>query len=169
MTGFKIVWCAAAWAAMLGMSAQAASPRACLTETDVANVSLVILPEAMQAVGTTCATALPPGATIFQPNGTMLQKYHAEAERALPAAKMALEKLGGPHGEISHELTMIVVDKIIKTIKPQDCALVNRIATSLEPLPPRNLADILSVVVHQLSDDDVRKGLKSSIVVCPQP
>lgn len=175
---WRCIWAGAASLALLGnaASAAAAKPEQCLTQAEVSNLALVVLPEAIRAAGTACAQTLPATALIRQDSSPLLSKYTAEADRAWPSAKLALGKLGGLGGTslLDSDLARTMIStllsaKIAESVKPKSCASIDRIVTLLEPLPAHNAADLLATILQLTADDDLAKGKPAPIPLCPSP
>ncbi|MES2055484.1 MAG: hypothetical protein V4564_06090 [Pseudomonadota bacterium] len=171
----KRIGLTAAIALCAGMSAtgvQAAETAAkpCVTPQEASGLILFIAPEAFKAVGDVCATTLPAGALLRQTSGAFIEKYRAETDAAWPMAKAALVKISGDDIKPALEsdafkpmMATMMAPIIAKDIKPKDCAQIDRIATLLAPLPPRNAAELV-VTLIQLAGD---KKESSKLPVCP--
>lgn len=166
----------ALWAGLFATSAEAAlaKQQACMTPPEVSALVLVLAPQAFAAVGTACAATLPPAALLRQSNGTFMAKYRAEAEAAWPQAKSAIGKIAGEQAApfletdmIKTMMTTMFVPMITKQIKPQDCGKIDHIVSLLEPLPPRNAAELITTILEIANEDNLRKGKKADLPICP--
>jgi len=166
---------AATWLALTATASMAAQPQtgACLTSSEVSDLAQVILPEAIGAAGVACASVLPPNATIRQTGSTMLSRYRSEADRAWPQAKRIIGKVGGVDDVAMLDselvrpiLTTMLVAQVTKTINVRDCGSIERIVTSLAPLPPRNTADVVAQMLLLTIQAKTRRGEKIDLPVC---
>lgn len=160
----------AALLACTAASAQAALP--CIPAPEAAAVVSALAPDALRAVGTACATSLPPTALVRQTDGPLLDGYQAEADRAWPLAVGAIGRLLGPDAAQFTQSTMLrpmvatlLIPLIVAKVKPKDCAAVDRIVTLLAPLPPRNAAQ-LAVTLLQLSRA-AKPNARDPLTICP--
>ena len=145
--------------------------RPCITETEAAEVSALLLPDAMLATKTVCAKTLPPTALIVRDDSPLRLKYKAEAERVGPTARVALAKIAytaaPPMLRDPELIRMMVVGKLSEEIKTKDCAAIERVVTLLEPLPAANTAQLLAMLIAQMSAADIKKGKTSPFPMCP--
>lgn len=167
------------WLALAATGAQAteATAQQCLTPSEAGGLFLALAPDALKAVGKACATTLPPGALLRQTDGPFMQKYQAEAAHSDALAQAAILKLVGKRDKamvdalgadgFRHMMTAVLMPKLADAIKPKDCPVVERVLASLEPLPPRNMADLLVTIIEAVSADKQRKGQKVDIPICP--
>lgn len=166
------------WLGLSATGAQAAEAavQQCVTPAEAGGLILALAPDAFRTVGKTCAAVLPPSALIRQTSGPFIGKYQAESDRSWPLAQAAIVKLAGPRdgrdiGQLGPDavrqvITAMLMAKLGTAIKEKDCALVERIVASLEPLPPHNLADLLVTIIQAADADKVRKGGKSQLPIC---
>ncbi|MEG3086329.1 hypothetical protein [Sphingomonas sp. PB4P5] len=161
---------AALWLALAATGAQAATP--CLTEPEAEGLVISLLPDMVEAVGTTCAPNLPPEAMLRSGLSSIVTRYRAEGPAALPQAKSAFAKLiGNDMQGLDPELmrpliTAMIAPMLAKEIKPTDCPRVERIVTLLAPLPARNVAGV-AVLLFTLGTEGKRD--KSPFKICPAP
>lgn len=160
---FQRITRAGAFALALGAASSAAAQapaRACVTAAEAESLVLAVAPDLIQQTGVACATALPPSALIRQTDSRLLDRYRTEADAAWGRASGALNKLVPPEAQAFLQsgtarvlLGSLLAPSITGKIKPTDCPSIERIATLLEPLPPRNAAALL-VTIIQLNDAD---------------
>ncbi len=145
---------ARAWiglAAMLACGsaqAQAASP--CVTSAEAEALVLFVAPDLIRQTGLRCQAVLPSSALVRQASGPLLAKYEAETERAWPRVRSALAKLVGEQGaglldsSLAQPLVgSLVAPMLVGTLKPGDCATVERAVGLVQALPPRNVAALV--------------------------
>jgi hypothetical protein len=63
-------------------------------------------------------------------------------------------------------LTTMLVAQVTKTINVRDCGSIERIVTSLAPLPPRNTADVVAQMLLLTIQAKTRRGEKIDLPVC---
>jgi hypothetical protein len=139
------------------LAAQPAAAQACLTPPEAEAIALVALPEVIRHTGTVCADRLPATSLVRRTDSPLLRRYDAEAERAWPAAQGALVKLSDPaiQGLLESTfarplLTTLIAPVVVGRIALEDCTLIDRLVTQLEPLPPRNTANVLVTTLQYL-------------------
>lgn len=144
----------------------------CLSVVQAEALVTYMLPTAVQAGRNKCAATLPPAASLFQRNSERLARYRAASETAWPQAKKAVAVLAGeklPPG-IDDALLRPIADAMITKlvgdeIKSKDCALIGKIYSDLEPMPPANLASLAVTLVQATT----RNGQKRDIPICKTP
>lgn len=135
----------------------------CLTPAEAEAITLIALPDIIRETGRVC-TALPPSSVIRRGSGPFIARYQAEADRAWPAARTAIAKLSDPNisllllqSDYARPLiTSLVAPLIVGRVQPRDCPTIDRIVSSLEPLPPRNVAAIVVATVQHLKAEKAR-------------
>ena len=145
----KSLCLAAATAALMQANiATAATP--CATSTEATAITAVAMPEIIRQVGQICANQLPVAALLRQPGGPFVAKYQTEADRAWPAARAALERIGGPQvapllqSEFTRPLlASLLAPALVGTVDPGDCGEAENIAEQIRPLPARNTAELI--------------------------
>jgi len=164
---------AALWLALGATSVQAAeTENPCVPPDEAAALMLTMAPDAVRAVGTACAQALPPTALVRQTSGPFLDKYQAEANASWPKAKLAIAKIaGGKDSPLDSDalrpiISALILPAIIKGVKTKDCVAIDHIISLLAPLPPRNAAELL-VAILELKNAEEKPGKKSDLPICP--
>jgi hypothetical protein len=160
-----------AFAALVGTTPPA--PSACLSSTEAESVALVALPEILRETGTVCAATLPPTALGRQAASPLLTRYQAEADRAWPAARAALARLSDPAAAMLLQsdfarpvLLTLLVPQLVGRIAPADCGTLDRLATLLAPLPPRNTAGMVVTTLGWLKGQKA-KGKAAAVPDLP--
>lgn len=152
-----------------GANAQQAT-RPCLTEAEGEALLQVMLPDVIREIGRVCAT-LPARSFLRQPAPTFMARLEAGVAPAMPAAQSGIRKLLGAQAsglaDSPFALPMasaIFVPLAVRQIKSADCPGLDKIVSSLAPLPPRNLAAVF-VALAQLSQNDEKRGPR--LPICP--
>lgn len=158
-------------AGALACSPAAAQTR-CLSAADAESIALVAMPEIVRDAGRVCSM-LPASSLLRRADGPFLQKYDREADRAWPAARVAIAKLSDPAVELlllseyaRPMLTSLFAPQITGRIQPADCPTLDRLVTLLEPLPARNTAGIVVATLQYLKAEKA-KGKRVDIPDLP--
>ena len=164
---------AALWMALGATSVQAAAAeKPCIMPDEAAGLMLMLAPDALKAVGTACAQALPQTALVRQTSGPFLDKYQAAANASWPKAKLAIVKImNDKDSPLDPEILRPVIAAMIlpaikKGIKAKDCATIDHIVSLLAPLPPDNAAELF-VSLIELKKADEKPEAKSDFNICP--
>lgn len=142
----------------------------CLTEPEAQSIVSVALPDVIDAVGKTCATALPPQATLRAGLPTLVARYRGDGDAAWRSAKPAIAKLGGDQLKgvdpdmIRPMISTLLGPLVAKDIKPADCPRIDKVVGLLAPLPVINTAALL-VQLLVLGNDHSKKRAPFSICV----
>ena len=152
-------------------------PAACLTGAEAEAATLVALPEIIRETGLVCADRLPAAALVRQTHGPFLARYQAEADRAWPTARAALAKLSDPAAAMLLQsdyarpvIVGLLVPQLVGQIAPADCGTLDRLATLLAPLPPRNAAGIIVTTLAWLKSEKAKGRTVSvpDLPLCPE-
>lgn len=157
----------------LATPATAAPP--CLTAREAETIALVAMPEIVRETGRICAARLPATSLVRRASGPFLAKYQAAADKAWPAARLAVAKLSDPAVTLlllsdyaRPVLTSLLVPLLVGRINTADCPTIDRLTTLLEPLPPRNTAGII-VTTLQFLRAEKAKGARGAAGVPDLP
>lgn len=173
-TAFRL---AASLALLSTSQLQAAAPapaKSCMTAAELHGMVAYVLPSAMSTLVERCRPALPAGASLLGRGGQLLAEFEAGRGAAFPLARQAFAKFSdtGDKNTTAIVLTMpeetlrpIVDDalatKLVGSIAVKDCADIDRIFTTLEPLPASNFIDMITQIVTIGARDDRKMS------VCP--
>lgn len=148
-------FCAAAFAVASG-TAQAAQP--CLTPNEASSLVAYALPAAISGTTKRCTAALAPGAFLSKGGAELASRYAARKGESWPAAKAAFLKIGGkdqattmlaslPDPSLQQMLDAIIEGMVTQEIPTERCATIDRIIGLLAPLPARNTAELIGVIL----------------------
>jgi len=162
--------------AIMGLSqsavAQSTQAANCLSVVQAEALVTYLLPKAVDASRTKCATSLPVTSPLMIRNSDRLAKYRAASESAWPQAKNAVNVLAGAKlpPDMDDALLRPIADAmftqlISQEIKPKDCATIGKIYGDLEPMPSANLASLAITIVQATAKD----GEKQDIPICKTP
>ncbi len=147
-------------------SAQAQTTAACVTPAEAEALVLFVAPELIRQAGTRCASALPATALIRRTSGPFLARYEAETEGAWDQAKAALSRLTAPQAIQLLDSTFaapivssLIAPMVVGNIDPADCPRIERAATLVQSLPPRNVAGLV-VLFAQIDADSPRPQMR---------
>ncbi|WP_299327905.1 hypothetical protein [Parasphingopyxis sp.] len=155
----------AAGAALLGLSVQAAAQPACLTHAEAETVIQAMLPSLIDTVGEQCAPFLPANSDLVARGNLLSQRHTPAAEMARDeAASIALRILNDgetppPVEESGGELVLGLFEMGIAVamndmLDADSCPTADRVFTILEPLPSRNFAGLLILLIELGTRDD---------------
>jgi hypothetical protein len=157
---------AALLALLASGSAQAQSAQSCVMPTEAEALVLFVAPELIRQAGTRCATALPPTALIRRTSGPFIARYEAETDTAWPQAKAALSRLTAPQAiqllDSSFAAPLVaslIAPMVVGNIDAADCPRIERAATLVQSLPPRNVAGLI-VLFAQIDADSPRPQMR---------
>lgn len=153
-------------AALLGLSTHAAAQPACLTTSEAETAVQAMLPSLIDTVSEQCASFLPANSAIVARGSALSQRYAPAAEMARDeAATVAFRMLNDGDApppvdeESGGELVLGLFEMGIAVamndmLDADSCPTADRIFTVLEPLPPRNFASLLVLLIEIGSRDD---------------
>lgn len=155
----------------MALPAQAAQQAAsqCLTEPELRSLARFALPGALNGLVGKCSATLTPESFMRKDGLSLVSRYNAGKQAAWPSAKTALFRMGGTDADtmkmirqLPDEALQPFVDGLIGNlvsdqIKPDQCAIADRMMRLLAPLPPENMAELVSTIVV-LADDPKKPG-----------
>ncbi|MEP9402889.1 hypothetical protein [Sphingomonas sp. VNH70] len=157
---------AAALALLACGSAQAQTPASCVTPAEAEALVLFVAPELIRQAGNRCASALPPTALIRRTSGPFLARYEAETAGAWPQAKAALSRLTAPQAIqlldssfAAPIVASLIAPMVVGNVDPADCPRIERAATLVQSLPPRNVAGLV-VLFAQIDADSPKPQMR---------
>ena len=162
-------------AALLTPTTQVAPPRPCLDRADVNEVTLFLLPLALDGLAEKCRAALPANAYLLTGGRALSTRVAAASSTHWQGARAAFEKISGEKVLKSvSEATMtqlfreLAKGELIDKLKPADCSDVNEAAELLAPLPPENLGGLVRLLMRA-ANANPEPGKKDDIRICPTP
>jgi hypothetical protein len=143
----------------------------CVTRAEAEDIVTFALPSLVRTLAKQCLPSLPSTAALSQSSALVAARYQPEADLAWGAAATAIDKMmglpvaGGLGPERATALLAPMLSREIgKSIKPADCDPANRLVDSLQPLPARNVATILMVILEAAA---ARKPANLPLSLCP--
>jgi hypothetical protein len=173
MTGLtgRLTRAALAISFVAGSAASAAEPVAgpCLQQSEAEDLMVFMLPSLMEAMARKCTPLLPASATLSRSGQTLASRYRADSLAAWPNARAAFTKASGgePIQYLSEDLTRKVIEEassaaVVANFKAKDCAIVDRFIGALAPLPARNIAQLMSLLMEIGANKN-----RSPMQICP--
>jgi hypothetical protein len=149
--------------------AQAAPP--CLTADEAQGLMTYALPSVVLSLRKQCFTSLPATAPLIQAGPLMAARYQPDADAAWPIAQTAIDKLSGMKlaaimGPTAGKglVDLVVADGLTNQIKPDDCPLIDRMIDTVQPLPAKNMAALVTAMMELLGHKQAKPG---PIKICP--
>lgn len=149
-------------------------PPPCLTRAEVADMTLAVLPVALDGAAEACRAVLPPGAFLLNGGRAMAERLKAGANAHWAGAMPALMKIAGskdmPKGLQPDTVRALARDmlssELRKSLKPADCGFVNEMTETLAPLSEDGIVRL--VTAGLLIAAHAEKGPKRSMpALCP--
>jgi hypothetical protein len=162
----------AAIALLSAVQAQAAdATQQCLTRDEVHGMIAFVLPSAISSVAEKCTPVLPKDAFLLSRAPQLVSELEPARAAAFPMAKAAFMKFGGstdkdtmkmmsalPEEALRPMIEMIVAEKVTGEIKPENCKDIDRIFSTIAPLPGANMIDLVTeaLMIAGRKDDKMR-------------
>jgi hypothetical protein len=155
------------WALSLSLptlaSAQAAPP--CLTPEEAQGLMTYALPSVVLGLRKQCLASLPATAPLIQAGPLMAARYQPDADAAWPVAQVAIDKLVGMKlaGLAGPQATKGLIERVVgegltHQIKSADCSLIDRMVDTVQPLPTRNMAVLVTSIMELMSHKQDKPG-----------
>ncbi|HEX7854365.1 MAG TPA: hypothetical protein VF503_11780 [Sphingobium sp.] len=134
---------------------------ACLSEPEMRSLIVYAMPEVADQLGKACAPSLPSAAYLVRSRADLVTRYSAAAAPEASVARQAFFKVAGlGSGKLDaldetavHSLISIgIASALEKGIKPGSCRVVNDVLEQLAPLPPQNMAALISLALREVGN-----------------
>lgn len=163
---------AAVLALLSAGSAQAAQAPSCVTRAEMRGLVAYFLPTVVNSTITTCSQHLSGDTYLVSRAPTLVTTLDKGKDAAWPSARSAFLKIGGkgkdaamieklPDDLLRPLIETIITTELLPGIKPGQCADIDRIARTMEPLPADNTVDLVAEVLSVAARGD------SKIPSCP--
>lgn len=142
------------------VQAAATAAPSCLTAREFTALSTYALPSVISGTARVCAPVLPAQGYLPQHGTELAQRYAAGKARAWPEAKVAFIKMSTASSPDTAQLFLSMPDDSLQQIadaamagvvsgkiKPDSCAMIDRVVGLLAPLPAENTAELIAVLV----------------------
>jgi len=139
----------AAWAALGATGAYAAEAAAqpCFTPVEAESIVTLLAPASIRLAATICRPTLGTSSYFATRGEALAERFDAASGNAWPVALLAVRKISGmnlPDSETVKPLLMGLVGAVLASkIKPEGCREIDRALLTLDPLPARNMAQLL--------------------------
>lgn len=164
--------------------AQAAEP-ACLTRTEFSALAAFALPSLIEGANARCEQTLGPRAFLSTQGDNLIEKYSARQDAEWPAAKAAFLKVNAGGGSTANDVIKLLPDEtqqemfsqilqglVAQEISPDQCGTIDEFARLMSPLPARNTAELLTLIVSvagKSREESAAKSPVSKLRICPNP
>lgn len=142
-------------AVALPASTSAQSLAKCLSTGEAEGLMTFALPSAIRALKSRCESTLPATSALIEAGAVTAAKLQPEADKAEPVARAAFDKVAGlplsaslGAGGVRKMIEASVAAGIAQKIKPAECAKVDRLIDILNPLPARNMAQLVLLLME---------------------
>lgn len=156
-------------ALLLAVPTAASAQGDCITPAEGRAVVTHLLPSLLDSVERRCAPVLGADAFLSRDAGQLARRLTPQSERNWPAARVALERQFGTRLPESGPLVelgrMAITDGLAKDMDAQACEVADGLLRELAPLPPRNLANVVTILVEAGLENDPDADLR----ICPTP
>ena len=157
----------AALAALIPLqAAQAQAAKSCITRTEMRGMVAYFLPTLLDSTITTCKAHLPSDSYLIDRAPALLSRLNEGKDKAWPYAKAAFMKFGGgkapetkvldamPDEVIRPFIEAAITAELAPKVKPENCADIDRLTATLEPLPAANMVDMFAEVLNLVARED---------------
>lgn len=143
----------------------AAQTKQCLNEGDVRGLVAYALPSVAETVVARCAGRLPANAYLNKRGTKLVAELRGGQTAAWPAAREAIIKISGdsenaemlramPEAMVGPMMEKMISERFTNDIKPENCKDIDRVLTTMAPMPTANIVDMFTAVVMIAGRDD---------------
>jgi len=169
---------AAAAAGLLAMATATtaqAEQTPCVTRAEFGDFVLFVLPDLIDGVVETCRPVLGAEAFIATDGAALAQRYHDAGADSWPNAHKAMlasptmRKLAGqlPDAALKPLIGAQLKQMITAELKPATCRKIDAFLGQLAPLPPKNMAGLVTLIVVEFSSN--KPNNDQLVMFCPKP
>jgi hypothetical protein len=145
--------------------AEGQAPPVCLTDAEAQALFTYAIPEALDGVSKSCDTALP-ATSFLKINSTQtIARFRAAAAGTWPTARKAFMKIAGdgkeselmagmPDSALQPFVSAAFSGVVANGVKPEKCAKIDRFVAALAPLPPANVAALITALIGLTGDKE---------------
>jgi hypothetical protein len=153
-------------------TAMAQGQESCLTDAESRALFAFMIPEALGGVVRTCKPSLPATAFLATRGEETLVRYRAASTGSWPGARAAFLKRsdtkddakvisGMSDAALQPFVSEALAGFVAKDVKAADCPRIDRFVAALAPMPPENVAELITALVGLVES----KG-KNSLRLC---
>ena len=176
-TAFRLAACLALLSTSQLQAAPAATApvRPCMTPAELRGMVAYVMPSVMATVIDRCKPALPAKASLLTHGAQLVSAFERGRTANFPLARQAFAKfsetgdkntkaimLAMPEAVLRTILDDIITKDLTGSVKVKDCPNIDRIFTTLEPLPASNFIDLVTQVMTIAAPNDKRMSICAS-------
>lgn len=146
-------------------AAQVQNAATCLQPAEMRGLVAYFLPTVLDSTIKTCSAHLHADAFLRTKAPQLVTTLSADKDAAWPMAKAAFIKISGsdksdstmekmPEEVLRPFIEAAIATEVAPSIKAKDCKDVDRIAATLEPLPPANLVMLVTEILNVAARGD---------------
>ena len=171
-TAFRIAAIIALTSTTQLLAAAPASKTPCMTKPELRGLVAYVMPSAMSMVVDRCKSALPASAAMLTRGPQLIGDLEAGRSAAYPMARSAFSKFADrgdtstvammqnlPESSFRPIMDGIMLEKFASSIKVKDCADIDRVFGTLNPLPASNFVDFVTEVFTIAARDDKQMSI----------
>jgi hypothetical protein len=159
----------ATFAAFAALSANVQAQTSCITTQEAEIMVQALLPGLIGNVRTQCEAHLPANANLIARSEALQSRYAAAAEWARPHASEIALRMIASEGNASEEVAnsgglmleffeIGIASALADAMTAENCGIGDRVFTALEPLPSRNFAGLLTLLMEIGAANDDEPG-----------
>ena len=146
--------------------AQAQTARSCISREEMRGLVAYLLPTLLDSTISTCKEHLPGDSYLIARAPTLLSRLNEGKDKAWPQAKAGFMKFGGTRASET-KLLNAMPDEVIRPfieaaltaelapkVKGENCADIDRLTATLEPLPAANVVDMFAEILNLVARED---------------
>lgn len=158
--------CAGLLALVASAQLSAAQAKQCLTEPEMRGLVGYALPAVADAVVQRCSSILPANSFLNSRGAKLVSDLRLGQSAAWPAARSAIGKIGSgdgksdetlselPEGLVGPLMEGMIQERFVDDLKPQGCKDIDRVLTTLAPLPAANMVEMITQIAMIAARDD---------------
>jgi hypothetical protein len=157
-------------AGMLAAAAPAPPPPPCVSEGEVKDLVLFILPDMIDTIGQQCRASLATDSYLLGDGRRLARTLAVEKAAHLAGASAAFAKIGRGKGgaDLRDEKVQLAFveslrDEVMGKVSARTCIDVDQAALLLAPLPSDNLGRLAALLVRISTAGDNKRGKGASI------
>jgi alkylhydroperoxidase family enzyme len=131
------------------------APMSCMTPAEVEHATLFMIPPVLDGIAERCRASLPAGAYLLNGGVERSKLLAADRNAHWQAARAAIVRMLGEEKAAAVEADTAngLIRDMVKAggadlVKPEDCMTVDRALALLAPLPPENLAGLVTLAAE---------------------
>ena len=148
--------------------------RTCITRDQFRNAALFVLPDVIEGIGEVCRPALGATGNLTSEGPALIARYRALQPQAWVSARGALALIPNvpaamrnlPDDALKPFVAGMAKQMIKQAVKPADCSNWDQAVHLLAPLPPENMAGLITVLAEAFDRDTKRKNPKNHGMFC---